>query len=424
MSEQFIHDSAGVRRLTLVVLALAVAYQALLCLLHTHVIGVPRALVGAGEGLILLATLPLLLPRLVPGVIAFAAIAGAVLCLLTLVSGNLDVKAFRDLIIPFVFFWAGRNVGDRELAERGLLIIVALVLVFGFFELFALDLFTRVFDIYSYYISIGNLEPVTEYTRDSRLQLNGIRPEDIGRTLLPGLLDNHRVSSLFLEPISLGNFATVLAAWALSQDNPGSGRALVFLGAAWLMVVMADSRFALVTIVLLVFTRLLLRAWALWLPVILPLLVLTLLVMLGRYAEVPYSDSYLGRLIVSGHSLVQFDVPTLLGYDRHASYPDEGFAYTISSFGLPLAVALWLSLWLLPMADEPGRRFRCFVAIYITLILCVSGTSLFALKSAGVLWFLLGCTMRDPAPLPATMGRRGADGSRSPAPATGREAGA
>jgi putative polymerase len=30
------------------------------------------------------------------------------------------------------------------------------------------------------------------------------------------------------------------------------------------------------------------------------------------------------------------------------------------------------------------------MSAYVTLILCVSGTSLFALKTAGVMWFALG----------------------------------
>jgi putative polymerase len=51
---------------------------------------------------------------------------------------------------------------------------------------------------------------------------------------------------------------------------------------------------------------------------------------------------------------------------------------------------------MIKMRDEHGERFRTYIVIYMSLILCISGTSLFALKSAGVLWFLLGCcAVRD-----------------------------
>lgn len=43
------------------------------------------------------------------------------------------------------------------------------------------------------------------------------------------------------------------------------------------------------------------------------------------------------------------------------------------------------------MKDVRGDRFRAFTTLYMSLILCVSGTSLFALKTAGILWFLVGC---------------------------------
>lgn len=402
MSAEFVYQNKAFRRLTIVVLVSVVAYQAVLCLIHTHVFPVPRALVGVGEGLIMLAALPLLLPRLVPGVLAFAALAGAMLCLLALLSGSLDIKVFRDLLIPIWFFWLGRNVGDPGLANKALASATVLVLAFGFFELLALTTYTEVFDIFSYYVSIGNLQPVTDYVRESRLQLNGIRPEDMGRTLLPGLLDNHRVSSLFLEPVSLGNFATILAAWGLSKDRSELGWTLLFLGAAVTLIVLADSRFALISVSLLVVMRLLLRGWALNLPVVMPLLIVAVLVALGLFAPGPYDDSYLGRLINSGDSLVHFQVSTLLGYDGHAWYPDQGYAHVISSYGLVLSIALWLVIWLIRQPDSQGQRFRCFVAVYISLILCVSGTSLFALKSAGVLWFLFGCVLRDPAPLPVS----------------------
>jgi putative polymerase len=51
---------------------------------------------------------------------------------------------------------------------------------------------------------------------------------------------------------------------------------------------------------------------------------------------------------------------------------------------------MWLCIFMLPLHDEPARRFRTAMSAYVTLILCVSGNSLFALKTAGVLWFVFG----------------------------------
>lgn len=397
MSPDPLSEQDGARRLALLIVVAATTYQALLCLIHTQLFPISRAMVGVAEAILLLACLPLLLPRLVPQIVIFAALAGATLCLLALLSGALDVKVFRDLLLVLWFYWLGRNLGDVALAERALVIVTGVLLTFGLFELFALDAFTDLFDIFSYYVSIGALQPITDYVRDSRLQMNGIRPEDIGRTLLPGLLDNHRVSSLFLEPVSLGNFATILAAWGLAKPLQQWRSMALLTMAAVVLIVLTDSRFALVSVSLLALMRLSLRGGWLYLTALLPLLVLTGLVLIGLYANIPYSDSYTGRLMVSGRSLVGFSVAELLGFDGGAWYPDQGYAYVISSFGLVLSIALWLAFWLVPLADDQGHRFRAFVAVYICLILCISGTSLFALKTAGILWFLLGTLARDPA---------------------------
>ncbi|MGP4842521.1 polysaccharide biosynthesis protein GumE [Marinobacter sp. 1Y8] len=396
MQLQSVQITLNQQRLAMLLVVATVCYQALLCLIHTHFFGVSRALVGVTEFAIMLGCLPLLLPRLLPKVVMIAALAGAMLCLLALIRGHLDIKGFRDLLIPLWFYWLGRNLGDPELADKTLKVAVLVVASFGLFELFALDTYTDLFNIFSYYVGIGNLQPITDYVRESKLQMNGIRPEDMGRTLLPWLLDNHRVSSVFLEPVSLGNFATIVAAWGLSKGPDNRKAMFFFVGAAAFLIVLADSRFALVSVGLLVFARMAFRGRALFLPALMPFVILGGLVAMGLFLDIRYSDSYIGRLMSSASSLLEFDSAILLGYDRDAWFPDQGYAYVLSTFGLVLAVALWLAYWLIKMPNDEANRFRCFVGIYIALILCISGTSLFALKSAGVLWFLMGSALRDP----------------------------
>jgi putative polymerase len=110
-------------------------------------------------------------------------------------------------------------------------------------------------------------------------------------------------------------------------------------------------------------------------------------------------DSFSGRLALSGSALYEFGLDTLFATTVPDPYADMGYAHLISAFGLPLTLVLWFSLWLLPMPDATGERFRAFAAIYITLILCVSGFSLYALKTSGVLWLLMGCCLKNPAPV-------------------------
>lgn len=387
------------QRLVICIMVASVTYQALLCLSNTHFLPTSRALVGVAEGVILLACLPILVRRLLPGVIIIAMLVGAMLCLLTLFTGYIDIKAFRDLAIPLCFFWLGCNIGKPELADRALTVAIGVVLTLGLMEFFFLEQYTNLFNIFSYYVSTGNLNEITEYTRDSKLQMNGTRPEGIGRTLLPGLLGSHRVSSVFLEPVSLGNFAAMIAAWGLSRDRADIRKGAFFVGAALVLMVLSDSRFALMSVSILTFMRLTLHGKAVNVAVLAPFLAIAMLLVIGTIDESYAGDNFRGRLAVSGWSLLDFDVSTLLGAGFKSQFGDQGYAYALSSFGLPLCLLMWFSIWFLPMPDARGQRFRAYISIYVALILCISGTSLFAFKSAGFLWFLLGIVMKAPAPM-------------------------
>ncbi|HSX85252.1 MAG TPA: polysaccharide biosynthesis protein GumE [Cellvibrio sp.] len=379
------------------ILLAAVGYQALLCMINTFGIHTSVAIVGLTEALIMLACLPILARRLLRGVMIIALLAGAYFCVATLISGQLNPKTFRDLAIPLCFFWLGCNLGRPELAERALVWVVLMVMLLGLIELLWLDTYTQFFDIFSYYVSTGNLVPITDYVRESRLQLNGTRPEGIGRTLLPGLLGSHRVSSVFLEPVSLGNFATMVAAWGLSRNANDWRKAIFFVGSAVLMIILCDSRFALLLLPLMLGVRLLLRGTALNLALLAPFVAVTLVLLIGA-TTTEYGDNFMGRIALCGWSLLEFDPGLLFAVAVPPYFGDMGYAYLIAGFGLPVCLLLWASLWLQPMPDERSRRFRAFVALYIALILAVSGTSLFAFKTSALLWCLLGCMLQNPAP--------------------------
>ena len=390
------------RLLTFIIVA-SVGYQAVLCLINNFVIPASRPLVGLAEAIILLACVPLLARRLLPGVVSLACIAGAMLCVLGMLNEQLNIKAFRDIAIPLCYFWLGCNVGKPDMADRALKAAIWMVIVLGMFELLFVDRYTELFDIFSYYVNIGSLLPVTDYVRESKLQFNGIRPEGIGRTLLPGLLGPHRVSSVFLEPVSLGNFATLCAAWGISRDKEEWRKGVFFVVAAIFLMVLSDSRFALMTVSLFVAMRVFLHGKAINLAIIAPLVAVLMLVLVGISTKNEVvgmvSDDLHGRLAYSGWSLMEFDLSMLMATNIHDQYPDEGYAHMLSTFGLPLCLVFWLTLWLLPMPTERSRRFRALISVYVALILCISGSSFFALKSAGILWFLVGCSLLNPAPI-------------------------
>ncbi len=374
-----------------VILFAATAYPALLCFLHTHFFRVVTTTVGITEFLIYLACLAVLIRPVRVEFIIIATLMIAYLLLLTLFRGEVEIKGFRDVMIPLLFYWVGRQVGSMAYADKILKRLIGVVLAFGLLELFFLDWYSWLFNIFSYYLSQGINTMPTNFVSDSVLNVNGIRPEGIGRTILPGLLGSHRVSSVFLEPVSLGNFAVIVAAWGLAKTRSEWKIGLFFVATATAMITMSDSRYGIGAVSLMLLIR--------WLPIrplnfavsVLPLICLAALVLIGLFYQGEYADNILGRLYVSGKSLLGFNVLMLFGIEGASSFfYDMGYPYILTRLGLPLAVFLWFAIWMIRMPDTVGARFRMFIALYIALILCISGTSMFALKTAGILWFLVG----------------------------------
>ncbi len=132
---------------------------------------------------------------------------------LALLQPAIDFKALRDLLMPAVFIWLGYFVNDRRVSERVLRNLAIVAVVIGLVEFIFPTFYTSLFDTIAFYQSrgFGGNNPFA-------LTVLQVRPLGIGRSLLP-FLGPRRISSFFLEPVALGNFAVLTAAWALSKPR-------------------------------------------------------------------------------------------------------------------------------------------------------------------------------------------------------------
>lgn len=369
----------------------SLAYQALLCLIHSNVHPVSTAVVVGSEALIFLVCAMMLSTRCSLSFMALTAASFAYLLLFDIFREGIDIKSFRDILIPLFFFELGRQYCDEESADRLVAFAVVVVLICALFEMLFLDQYSKVFNIYSYYVSQGNIQPGTAWAKDSALSLNGVRPEGIGRTILPALLGSHRVSSIFLEPVSLGNFSIIVSCWALSKPAVEYKRILALLLAAVILIALSDSRYGMLTLGVLVVARLLLPRKAEAVMIFLPLACIAIMIGIADSPGLLYTDDFLGRLFLSGRALLDTDLDSFFALGgSEINMGDMGYPAMLLHLGFPICALLWAAFWLVGMKDDSGRHLRVYAAIYISLILCVSGSSMFALKSAGLLWFLLG----------------------------------
>jgi putative polymerase len=376
----------------------ATTFNMVLCFINTHAPVISATHVMAGEIIIigLAATLSyrVITPQSVILVILFL----AYFCTIWLVTGTVNAKVVRDLLIPLVFVLCGASCAKASDADRLVYVLILAVLAVALVEWFWLDQFLKVFNILGYFLAKGRIDD-SQVWMEIAVALNGMRLEGEGRTLFP-VLGIHRVSSVFLEPVSAGNFAAVAFAWLLIRFKIAPLKNLVFMAVVAAVFVLADNRFAAVTCLILVIARMmpLLPAALLW-----PLPFVSVAGVISLAAMFPLQEvdqSFRGRLVGSGRLIASFDVDDWFGISRRLFKPmldvDSGYAYAIYAVGLPGLVLLWTAFSFARDHTVEGARYRMLLALYLSLGFFVS-QSAFSIKTAALAWFLLGASQNGEA---------------------------
>lgn len=360
-------------------------FNLVLCFVNTRIVSTWETYVGVTElSMTLAAFLAALDKRL--RVYMFLLIFVSYMLLLFVIRGESDVKAVRDIIVPVAFYFMGRKAQDLKLADKLLTISVALVVFFGLFEYFFTELFLDYFNVLGYYLARGSLRLDETMGATRGLFISGTRPEP--RTILP-FLGQHRVASVFLEPVSAGNFGVIAYAWTLFRSNM-RWRWWVMAG-GMSVIVMADARFGLYTCVLITlltpFYRIIPRT--VWF--VMPFIMLALIAAYGIATGTDGGPNDLfGRMQVTAHILTQLDLAVVLGFQTTTQFTaDSGLAYTLTKFGIGGFLALWAALVFAPIKDAKGWIFHAMVITYLLLLMIISN-SFYSIKTGAVLWFLLG----------------------------------
>jgi putative polymerase len=363
------------------------SYHLFLCYVHTHFFAVNNGIVGATEGLILIiATLKIIRNKPLTDY-AVPAFVIAYFIIMLAVRDEIDPQGIRNLYIIYVMFCLGRTVPLRDMTIITWLVIL-LALVFSIFEYFFIDLYLQTFNILQYYAARGLVSDEQLGYLNTNLYTSGMRVS--GRTILP-FLGDQRVSSIFLEPVSMGNFSAVISMWALSYNFPDWKKSLGFYIAGAFFIIASDSRFAsmLIGILFLIrFAPLLQKSLTLYLMPIITVAAqayfASLMLVDSQFDDLP------GRLAKSGNVLLDITLPEVFGIGSVDELYDMGIPYSLVVFGAPLCLFLWFKLVFLKFANSQGQRFKAMLAVYCLGLLLISGTSFYSAKTAGLLWLMMG----------------------------------
>jgi putative polymerase len=328
-----------------------------------------------------------------------ALLLGAWLVFAMALRYQFDAKAFRDAFIPVIFYLLGRHYGTPELGDRIVAIAIAVVAAGALFEWLFLDVYLKYVDVLGFYQAKGVVDPNAGGDGPG-LFVSGLRFE--GRTLLP-FLGEHRVSSVFLEPVSLGNFGAIAFAWVLLRDRRRWAAMAIKIALIAMILVLGDARFGvyLCGVVVLVYLAapLVRPAMVFVLPFI---AVIALLLYAGSMVGVPWDNTTSGRFLLSGQLLSTLNLEQALGLQVSAlDYDDSGYSYMLSQFGILGAAMMWgIYVFAGPAETSQSWRFKLFVCMYLILLLSIS-TSSVTIKTGALLWYLAGCIAygRRPAPV-------------------------
>lgn len=337
----------------------------------------------------------------------FLVISSAFLYLIALAAARvaihgeaMQIKPVRDMLIPVAFFFLGMRAANVERADLLVRIAGALVVGIGLVEFAFPDRFTEIFNIAKFYVERGAMG-VGQSPESSNLFISGVRPEALGgRNLLP-FLGDHRVSSIFLEPISAGNFGIIVFMWGLARSLATRRVFWGMFAAAAAMIVLSDSRFGAMFCAIATLLAVMPVAIGAGIAAILPVVALLALVLLPDDLAMMHvvGNGFISRLLLSDRFLGALDLQNWFGVKSPGFSPfDSGYAYTFVGIGVVGAVMFWAMFWSIAGASWQFKVFRNLVGAYYGVLLCVSNSP-YTIKTASLLWFLFGVlsVARDPA---------------------------
>ncbi|MDX2288234.1 MAG: hypothetical protein NW217_05365 [Hyphomicrobiaceae bacterium] len=390
------------------VILAAILFNPVLAIVNGHVMGLSSKIVIAAEvaivGLALVLTARRFTPAMTPWLVMMA-LAGVFALLRTLGTGSFEPKYLRDVMLIPVFVMLGMTVRPDRLGQTigiATAITVAGMLVEGF----RLDWYRDLFKVQDYYSATRGVSPEDFWDQEV-----GLYPSAVREDRLLAFVDVHRLSSVFLEPVSLGNFAAILMTYVLACHRWLSARMIVFLVLAGIaLLVGCDGRLAFVGLFLILAVAALsplLPPYSAVLFLPFAIVAVCLATWIGGFNH--EGNDFPSRLAHTVWLLESYGPMEYLGLSDAfaAKAVDSGIAYLIYTQSALGVAAVWIMLTLSSRHETgPQVRYLNGIAVYVCATMLVSA-SFASIKTAALMWFILGALQNDGADRQQTRQRSG-----------------
>lgn len=392
---------------------LASVYNAALAIINAHVVPLNFTIAAACEFSILLIGLLFVLKKGIytddASILVFLGFAFIFLIHASLAVASPYVDYFRNILIIVCFAMVG-SWASAHAVKMAFYVTCALVVVFLVIEVLNLDLYGAILKPALYFENTRGLKQMSYNSTDLFANALGFK----GR-LSFGIID-HRASSLFLEQVSLSNFAGVAIMYLLYfwGQMGRLARLLIALMIPAILLTTASRTMLIFSGVCLAGFFVFPKVPKTWSLLVMPLILFAGL-MLITFQPNASGDNISGRVVLTMRHLLDTDLYSMLGFNAKiaSSFADSGYVYIIYAstvFGLPL---FWLFVTFYPSGiTDPQRRLVHALAIFLFLNLMIGATPIFTAKIAGLLWLLVGHAkfahrggrnrpLETPAPRPA-----------------------
>ena len=376
----------------------ATMFNAVLAIVNAHVFGLSPTAVIAAETVTALASVALAALAYRGEMKVWWVLAALMLLMFSIESlarGDLQAKYIRDVLIIPIYILLGLAAPRRYL-NLTVCIVHAIVIAVGLYEALDTDGFAKLFDVQSYYINTRGYDDDNFWNKQSDLFVSAVRPGD--RVFLPSL-DLHRLSSIFLEPVSLGNYCSIITAFICARYKDLSFAMRWFLIAGNVLVLIGcDGRLAGLSSLVIVAVCLIApytpRGMAiLYLPLTLGAAFVTTNLLQLRAGP----DDLSGRIAHTVELLRQYDLTDFLALSDRFIWVavDSGIAYLIMTQTLVGFAVIWGFVVFAAAETRADQvRFTHALIIYLSLAMMVS-FSILTIKTAALLWFMQGCFQRE-----------------------------
>jgi putative polymerase len=309
----------------------------------------------------------------------------------TAFNQKFELKPFRDFVIAIVFWKIG--MGLNKSTFFSIMRITALVVLsVSVLEILAPSLYTSVFNPWSYYFQTRGVDGDAPTGEEAGLYktTDGYR----GRFSL-NFLSDHRLSSIFLEPVSFGNFIIVafifcIAYWKMLKNTDR----LLFLTLFFIGSIGSESRTAtfisaFIIVYLMIARRLKTSVIVYYIPAAIAASCLLSIVL----ETSSFADTFEGRLSWTGYLILHAEISDLLFGNLFLSglkIPDAGMFYIIvthSWIGL-VVIMIMCSIYPKRLAT-PDRVLAHGLVIFFSIKMLIS-SSMFSLKVSPFLWIGIG----------------------------------